>query len=151
MTEKAGVAVASKSGKKCDHCGKPGHVEANCWKKHPEKIPEWAKGMQKKNGGETGSAAVREVLLCSINSPNYLPAFGNLDDELWECKETMRNLCYNMINHVIGGCPICREHVIRATDFHDARNEPWVEHGYMIFDHLVGYCTKCRSNITKFL
>ena len=23
----------------CNHCGKPGHKEADCWEKHPEKKP----------------------------------------------------------------------------------------------------------------
>lgn len=40
------------SDKKCDHCEKQGHIAADCWKKHPEKKPDWAsKG---KRGGKKG-------------------------------------------------------------------------------------------------
>lgn len=26
---------------KCSHCQKPGHLESDCWSKHPEKRPQW--------------------------------------------------------------------------------------------------------------
>lgn len=32
----------------CDHCNKPGHKEADCWQKFPDKKPEWA---QRRGGG----------------------------------------------------------------------------------------------------
>ena len=37
------TADKKKSGKNvtCNHCHKKGHVEVNCWKKNPEKIPQW--------------------------------------------------------------------------------------------------------------
>ena len=28
---------------KCSHCNKPGHQESECWKKDPEKTPDWLK------------------------------------------------------------------------------------------------------------
>ena len=81
-TEKAGASVKSKSAKKCSHCNKSGHSESDCWKKHPEKVPEWAKDMHKKNG-EAASALEGELLLSAINTP--LPL--DLEDELMDCEE----------------------------------------------------------------
>ena len=34
--------------KECDHCGKPGHTEKDCWKKHPEKAPDAEKGKKQR-------------------------------------------------------------------------------------------------------
>ena len=41
----AETAETKKAGKNvtCNHCHKKGHVEADCWKKHPEKIPQWVR------------------------------------------------------------------------------------------------------------
>ena len=36
---------------KCSHCDKPGHQEADCWKKHPEKTPDWIKQKNKEMAG----------------------------------------------------------------------------------------------------
>ena len=52
-----------KRGKKCSHCNKPGHEEANCWKKHPDKAPEWFKN--RSNSGEAAGSSV-EVMLADI-------------------------------------------------------------------------------------
>lgn len=35
----------------CNHCGKKGHVDTNCWKKHPEKVPQWVKDKAKETSG----------------------------------------------------------------------------------------------------
>ena len=35
----------------CSHCGKKGHLDANCWKKHPDKMPQWAKDKAKETSG----------------------------------------------------------------------------------------------------
>ena len=51
---------AKNSDKTCNYCGKKGHIEADCWKKHPEKVPDYIK---KKNEG--GGASV-EVMLMSL-------------------------------------------------------------------------------------
>ena len=51
--------------KTCNHCGKKGHIEANCWKKHPEKAPEH---IRKKMEG--GGASV-EVMLMSLDEPDF--------------------------------------------------------------------------------
>ena len=40
----------------CGHCGKKGHLEANCWKKHPDKVPQWAKDKAKDK--ETSGAKI---------------------------------------------------------------------------------------------
>ena len=31
-----------KTKKTCNHCGKSGHLEKNCWQKNPDKAPKWA-------------------------------------------------------------------------------------------------------------
>jgi hypothetical protein len=40
-----------KRAQKCNYCGKTRHLEEECWKKHPDKKPEWAK----RRVGEGGS------------------------------------------------------------------------------------------------
>ncbi len=53
-TKKGGKAAGNKKGNDlnanitCNHCSKKGHVEADCWKKHPDKIPEKVKAARKK-------------------------------------------------------------------------------------------------------
>ena len=51
----------------CNHCQKQGHIEKDCWKKHPELMPEKFK---KKNKTEKAGASVKEEdehLLSTIN------------------------------------------------------------------------------------
>ena len=65
-----------KSGKNviCNHCHKKGHVEADCWKKHPEKIPQWVRDKQakraekEKSASETGGV---EVVVASIEGSDF--------------------------------------------------------------------------------
>jgi hypothetical protein len=48
-TKKVGKTAGNKKGnnpnanKMSNHCQKKGHVELDCWKKHPDKIPEKVK------------------------------------------------------------------------------------------------------------
>lgn len=95
-SEKAGAAVESKSDKKCTHCSKPGHVEANCWKKHPEKTPEWAKGLKGKSG-EAGTATLQELLLAAVETP-----LSGLHDGFLAC-ETMDMLETESVEFGLGG------------------------------------------------
>ena len=37
-------------GMKCGHCGATGHLEDGCWKKNPDKAPQWYKDLQKNKG-----------------------------------------------------------------------------------------------------
>lgn len=46
---------------KCNHCGKKGHVEENCWKKHPDKTPQWAKDKAKETSGAEITVASVEL------------------------------------------------------------------------------------------
>ena len=72
-TETAGK---KKSGKNviCNHCHKKGHVEDDCWKKHPEKIPQWVRDKQakraekEKSASETGNV---EVVVASIEGSDF--------------------------------------------------------------------------------
>ena len=71
------TAGAASNGEKCKHCKKLGHSEDLCWKKYPEKVPEWAKAMRTKGASASEAAGATEVLVCSV-------AF---EDELDECEE----------------------------------------------------------------
>jgi hypothetical protein len=44
----------------CNHCQMVGHIEVNCWKKHPSLMPEKFKG---KKAEKAGAAVEEEVLL----------------------------------------------------------------------------------------
>ena len=63
--------TAKKAGKNvtCNHCHKKGHVEADCWKKHPDKIPQWVRDKQakraekEKSASETGGVEVVVALI----------------------------------------------------------------------------------------
>jgi hypothetical protein len=46
----------------CNHCGMKGHIEVNCWKKHPSLMPEKFKGKKTEKAG----AAVEEEHLLSM-------------------------------------------------------------------------------------
>ncbi len=75
----AETAEKKKAGKNvtCNHCHKKGHVEADCWKKHPEKIPQWMRDKQakraekKKSASETGGV---EVVVASIKGADFQQA-----------------------------------------------------------------------------
>lgn len=43
-----------KSKRICNHCNKSGHVADDCWKKHPEKTPDWLKEKSKGSGSGSG-------------------------------------------------------------------------------------------------
>ena len=72
----AKTAEKKKAGKNvtCNHCHKKGHVEADCWKKHPEKIPQWVRDKQakraekEKSASETGGV---EVVVASIEGSDF--------------------------------------------------------------------------------
>jgi hypothetical protein len=57
----------SGSGKKCSACGKDGHTDAACWKKFPDKAPQWYKDLNKK--GEAAGSSV-EVVLATVDEPD---------------------------------------------------------------------------------
>ena len=48
----------------CNHCRMKGHIEVNCWKKHPSLMPEKFKG---KKTEKAGAAVEEEHLLSLIN------------------------------------------------------------------------------------
>ena len=48
---------------KCSSCGKSGHLEANCWKAHPKKAPQWVKDAKSKEAsGVEITLASMEIL-----------------------------------------------------------------------------------------
>ncbi len=66
-TKKGGKAAGNKKGnnpnanKRCNHCSKKGHIEADCWKKHPDKIPEKVKAARKKQEEKKISTAAAAI------------------------------------------------------------------------------------------
>ena len=58
--------------KVCNFCGKKGHVEDGCWKKHPHKTPDWLKEKWAKSGDgkETGNV---EVCVAAIEKDTKVP------------------------------------------------------------------------------
>ena len=58
------------TGKKCDHCGCKGHVASNCWKKHPEKAPQWYKDKAGKETKETSNTSV-EIMLAAVDEEDF--------------------------------------------------------------------------------
>ena len=50
MTIRGGRNGSGKKRLKCSHCGKSGHSEGYCWRKHPELAP---KDVKKKEGGHS--------------------------------------------------------------------------------------------------
>jgi hypothetical protein len=62
-SEKAGAATdasVEKTRSKCSHCGKPGHKEEDCWKKHPHKSPS------RSSTEALGTFLDEEILVCNI-------------------------------------------------------------------------------------
>ena len=52
----------SKSNITCDHCNKKGHLMENCWKLHPEKVPDWIKKKREERlKSSTAALAARAV------------------------------------------------------------------------------------------
>ncbi len=57
--KKKGKDKKKKETRTCNHCQKKGHIEMDCWEKHPDKIPEkFKKKMDAKT--EKAGAAVKE-------------------------------------------------------------------------------------------
>jgi hypothetical protein len=61
-------AALEKQGK-CPHCDKEGHLDSECFIKHPEKKPSWF-GKKSKGGSET-SANNLEIQVVNIDSQDF--------------------------------------------------------------------------------
>ena len=61
------------SARVCNFCGKRGHGEDGCWKKNPDKAPDWLKEKWAKSGGgkETGNV---EVCVAAIENSDFQQA-----------------------------------------------------------------------------
>ncbi len=89
--KKGGKSEGKKKGdnpnanKKCNHCEKKGHVEADCWKKFPDKIPDKVKLARKKaeeKKAVAAAAVVDEVILGAIDEdliPSIAAEFENIN------------------------------------------------------------------------
>ena len=56
--------------RKCDHCGGKGHLSPSCWKKHPEKAPQWYKDKAGKETKETSNTSV-EIMLAAVDEEDF--------------------------------------------------------------------------------
>ena len=73
------------SNKTCNCCGKKGHVEADCWVKHPDKAPKWFKDLQAK---KEASGTTIEMMLASIE---YDSKKGEVMTSSSEAKEVAKH------------------------------------------------------------
>ncbi len=64
--------------KKCNHCEKKGHVEADCWKKFPDKIPENVKAARKKaeEKKSVAAAAVEDEVIFGAIDEDLIPSIA---------------------------------------------------------------------------
>jgi hypothetical protein len=63
QSEKASAAAdasVKETKSMCSHCGKPGHKEEDCWKKHPHKAPA------RSSTEASGIFLDKELLVCNI-------------------------------------------------------------------------------------
>lgn len=67
----SGKGGNSNSNIKCNHCGKLGHKEADCWVKNPNKAPAWFK--------EKKEAANVEITLSAVDTPDKLKRLLGVD------------------------------------------------------------------------
>lgn len=63
-------------------------------------------------------------------------------------KENIISICCDIMTHIIGHCPLCKEHVIRATSYDNSERNIWVHYGYIPFDYLNAYCSKCKNHVS---
>ena len=55
----------------CPHCDKSGHLESECFVKHPNKKPSWF-GKKKQGGGETSNSNLEiQVVNLDYNSKDF--------------------------------------------------------------------------------
>ena len=55
--------------KKCNHYGGKGHTASSCWKKHPEKAPQWYTDKAKETK-ETSNASVK-IMLAAVEKEDF--------------------------------------------------------------------------------
>ncbi len=72
------ITLNSNADKRCNHCKKNWHMEADCWKKFPDKIPKKVKAARKKQEEKktTAMAAVEtrgdDVILGAIDWDSHV-------------------------------------------------------------------------------
>jgi hypothetical protein len=72
---KKGNGKGNGDGEKFNNCGKYGHNEEGCEKKHPEKAPQWHQHLKKKN--EASGSSV-DIALVSVDDCNVDQDFARL-------------------------------------------------------------------------
>jgi hypothetical protein len=71
---------------KCNHCKRKGHIESNCWKKHPELRPKKAKNGQNKPSKPETTLITQEEEEGQLveNSEMALSTFDNFHNQnIW--------------------------------------------------------------------
>ena len=56
--------------RKCDHCGRTGHLAASCWRKNPDKAPQWFKDKVAAGKVETSNTSI-EILLAAVEGEDF--------------------------------------------------------------------------------
>ncbi len=56
--------------RKCDHCGRTGHLAASCWRKNADKAPQWFKDKLAAGKVETSNTSV-EIMLAAVEGEDF--------------------------------------------------------------------------------
>ncbi len=96
--EKAGTvtdASVKRTKSKCSHCGKPGHKEEDCWKKHPHKAPPRC------STEASGTFLDEELLVCHI-AQDEMPYVMQGIEEAYYCVPAIEDGQWNNLNNWMG-------------------------------------------------
>ena len=85
--------------KKCNNCGMNGHVEADCWKKNPEKAPQWYKDMK---SGNEGAGTSIDIMLASVEVDSRQNIASSIEAEMMalQNQEVESHLIYRMYHQL---------------------------------------------------
>ena len=80
---------------KCSHCGKPGHKEVDCWKKHLHKAPPRC------STEASGMFLDEELLVCHI-AQDKMPYITQGIEEAYYCVPTIEDGQWDDLNNWMG-------------------------------------------------
>ena len=107
------------SGKHCSHCDRSGHIEKDCWKKHPEKRPR--RGGQKKNGGVSTSTQALTLVAhpvgCATPATSTRPSASDwcLDSgSFYHCTNDMNDFVDNKYVTVDSGVMVGDSRILKG-------------------------------------
>ena len=76
-----------------------GHVEADCWKKNPEKAPQWYKDMK---SGNEGAGTSIDIMLASVEVDSRQNIASSIEAEMMalQYQEEESHLIYRMYHQL---------------------------------------------------